>query len=669
MVSGSLEKPGEAEITRNNTDAIPEVDVTMDMLLNSPENPEGWLMYLGGMRNQRHMQNSAITPDNVGDLSLEYEMNLGQTPGEYQGAPVVVPGDPPIMYQTNGPDHLRAMNARTGEVLWHYDYQPQVEIGDPPANRGVTVLDGTVYFTTLDLGVIALDRYTGEEQWFFNQAKEYREKSVDNPNTELVEDTVWARNVGFCSGIPPKPYEGSLLKGSFGGEYGVKGWIDSLSMDGEHEWRVNTVPKDQWVGDAWKHGSTTVWQPPAIDPDTGVAVFPMGNPGPDFDATVRPGWNPYSTGKLALDAETGEYQWHYQESPHDWWDYDSPSPAFIFEAEARGEQRTLASWPGKTGWLFTFDVETGEMITRSEGYVDHVNMWELPRHEDLDAMPWSAPNLLGGTDPQPPAYDPTTRTAIVKGDNRPWKLTWTDAEFEAGSQYWALAGLELPPPEDAEIDGWNGNNGVIAGVDPVTGEIKWSNWRDLTPWGTAMTTDTGITFVGASNGEFLALDTETGEELWSYDMGVGVGGAPASWYDPAEGKQYVAVQGGGEGPLGGFGEQGDVFAVFSVETSMDVSDGDGGGGGGGGSDSGDGGDGSDGSDGSDGGGDGDGGDGSDGSDSSDGGGDGDGGDGGGGGTETPGGSGPGLGILSALAGLGGAGGYALSRDGDADDEE
>ena len=644
MASGSLEKPGSAEITRNDTDAIPEVDVTMDMLLNAQSNPEGWLMYLGGMRNQRHMESSAITPDNVGDLTLEWQTNLGNTPGEYQGSPVVVPGDPPVMYQTNGPDHLRAMNPRTGEVLWHYNYQPDVEIGDPPANRGVTVLGDTVYFTTLDLGIIAIDRYTGEEQWFFNQASEYRGESVDNPNSETHAETQFARNVGFCSGIPPKPYEDLLLKGSFGGEYGVKGWIDAVTMDGDHEWRFNTVPEDEWVGDAWRHGSTTVWQPPAVDPESGTAVFPMGNPGPDFDATVRPGWNPYSTGKLALDAESGEYQWHFQESPHDWWDYDSPSPAFIFEAEARGETRKMASWAGKTGWLFTFDLETGEMVTRSEGYVDHVNMWELPRQNDVNAMPWSAPNLLGGTDPQPPAYDPTTRTAIVKGDNRPWKLAWKNAEYEQGSQYWALAGLELPPPSDASIDGWNGNNGVIAGIDPVTGEIKWENWREITPWGSAMTTDTGITFVGASNGEFLALDTETGEELWSYELPVGVGGAPASWYDPAEGKQYVAIQGGGEGPLGGFGEQGDVLAVFSVEASLDMDDA-------GSQTPADTGDDSDGGD-SDGGG---------GDDSA-----GDGGD--GGGTETPGGSGPGLGVLSALAGIGGAaGGYALSRNDD--DEE
>jgi len=629
MQDQQLDKPGEATITRNDVDAIPEVEVTMDMLVNSPQNPETWLLYGGGFRNQRHMANSAITPDNVGDLTQEWQINLGNIPGEYQGTPLIVPGDPPIMYQTNGPDHLRAINPRTGDILWYYNYDSMADVGDPPANRGVTILGDTVYFTTLDMGIIALDRYTAEEKWFLNQAREYRDEQIENTNTDIHPELDFVRNVGFSSGIPPIPYEGNLLKGSFGGEWGVSGWIDAVSTDGEHQWRFNTTPEDQWVGDAWRHGSSTVWQPPAIDRESGTAVFPMGNPGPDFDATVRPGWNQYSTGKLALDAGSGEYQWHYQESPHDWWDYDSPSPPFIFDAEVYGEERTLVSWPGKAGWLFTFDLETGEMVERSEEYVQHINMWSLPKHEDMEETPWNAPNLLGGTNPQPPAYDPTTQTAVIMGQNIPWKIAWTDAEYSQGELYWGLHGFEFATEVENPPDEWNGNPGVMAGIDPVTGEVKWQNWRDITPWGGAMTTDTGVTFVGAGNGDLLALDTETGESLWSDDLGVGVGGDPISWIDPAEGRQYVAVQGGGEGPLGGYGEQGDVLAVYSMEiqeetptpttteeettamdeetTAMDEE-------------------------------------------------------------TTTSGSGPGLGVLSGLAGIGGAAGYALGRDGD-DDEE
>lgn len=624
-MSEHIQKPGETTVTRNDTDAIPEVDVTMEMLRNSPSNPETWLLYGGGFRNQRHMQGSQITPENVSELSQEWQINVGVTPGEYQGTPLIVPGDPPIMYQTNGPDHLRAMNPRTGDVLWHYNYDSLANVGDPPANRGVTILGDTVYFTTLDMGIIALDRYTAEEQWFFNQARSYRDESVDDASTEIHPELDFVRNVGFSSGIPPIPYDGNLLKGSFGGEWGVTGWIDAVSTEGDHEWRFNTTPPEEWVGDAWRHGSSTVWQPPAVDPESGTAVFPMGNPGPDFDATVRPGWNPYSTGKVALDASSGEYEWHFQESPHDWWDYDSPSPPFIFDAEVNGEERTLTSWPGKSGWLFTFDLETGAMVERSQEYVQHINMWALPAHEDLEGTPWNAPNLLGGTNPQPPAYDPESQTAIIKGQNIPWKISWTNTEYEQGSLYWGLHGLQFASEVDNPPEAWNGTPGVIAGIDPVSGEVKWENERMLPPWGGAMTTDTGLTFAGVAEGQLLALDTATGEELWSADLGVGVGGDPVSWYDPAEEKQYVAIQGGGEGPVGGYGEQGDVLAVYSMQVDTDTptptdtpteteapTDTE---------------------------------------------------------TETPGEDGPGMGVVSTLAALGSAAaGYALGRNGE-DDEE
>ncbi|HKJ60240.1 MAG TPA: PQQ-binding-like beta-propeller repeat protein [Halobacteriales archaeon] len=560
MPPGSLDKPGESEITRNDTDAIPEVDVTPEMLSGTHEDPETWLLYGGGYRNQRHTTADVITPDNVGDLQEEWRVNLGQRPGEYQGSPIIVPGDPPIMYQTNGPDHFRAMNARTGDILWHYQYSPNSEIGDPPANRGVTVLGDRVYITTLDMGIAALDRYTAEELWYYNQAAEYRDEQVENPATEVHEETVFVRNVGFSSSIPPIYWEGQLLKGSFGGEYGVSGWIDAVDTEGNSAWRVDATPQDEWVGDAWRHGGSPVWQPPAIDPETGTAVFPMGNPGPDFDATVRPGWNPYSTGKLALDAESGEYKWHYQESPHDWWDYDSPSPAVIFDD---GDQ-TLATWAGKAGWVFTMDVETGELVERSQGFVQHMNMWQLPTFEDVEGAMWSAPSLIGGTDPQPSAYDPDSGLLIVKGANLPWKLSWTKTEYQQSQLYWSLEGFQFASAE-AFPEGWNANAGVIAGVDPVSGEVVWQNWHSLPVWGSSMTTATGLTFAGAPEGQFLALDTATGEELWSADLGVGVGGDPVSWYDPGTEKQYVAIQGGGEGPAGGYGEKGDLLVVYSLQ--------------------------------------------------------------------------------------------------------
>lgn len=555
----TVDKPGETTIEKNDVDAIPEVDVTMDMVMSSGQDPESWLLYGGNHQNHRHSTANVITPDNVDSLSLEYKFNVGQQPGDYQGTPLVVPGDPPIIYQTNGPDHMRAINARTGDILWHWHYESAAPVGDPPSDRGVSIVGDTIYRSTLDLGVMALDRYTGDEKWYFSQTKEYRGETVEG---WMHEQTDFVRNVGFASSIPPIPYKDTLFKGSFGGEWGVSGWIDSVNMDGSHNWRFNTTPPDQWVGDAWEHGCATVWQPPAVDPESGTVVFPVGNPGPDFDGSVRPGWNMYSSGKLALDADTGEYEWHYQEAPHDLWDYDSPSPPIIWKGG--DDERTYVSWAGKTGWLFTADLETGRLITRSEPYVQHLKMWSMPLKEDFENTPWHAPSAIGGTDPQPAAFDPDRRTMIVKGANVPWKVSWTDSEYKDDELYMALDDWTLASQDD-DVEGWNKNEGVIAALDPLTGDLKWRDWRSTAQWGGVMTTSTGLTFAGTAEGDFIAYDTETGEELWSHTLGPGLGGDPVTWYDPGGSKQYVAIQGGGSGTLGGFGEKGDIFAVFSLE--------------------------------------------------------------------------------------------------------
>jgi alcohol dehydrogenase (cytochrome c) len=560
MAHQTVDKPGTSEIVRNDVDAIPEVEVTMDMVMNSADDPESWLLYGNGPRNHRHSTAETLTRETVGDLSREWSMSLSGEDAEYQGTPLIVPGDPPIMYQTNGPDTLRAINARSGAVLWKWTYEPQSSIGDPPADRGVTIIGDTIYRSTLDLGVMALDRYTGDELWYFNQAKTYRSEQAEG---DIDEELAFDRIVGSSSSIPPIPYDDVLMKGSFGADWGVSGWIDGVNRDGSHAWRFSTVPSHRWVGDSWKHGGGTVWQPPAVDPDAGIAVFPTGNPGPDFNGPVRPGPNEYTCGKVALDLESSseaEYLWDYQESAHDVWDYDSPSPPYIFTAEVDGEERTLASWAGKTAWLFTVDIETGKLVTRSEPFAQQFNMFAFPEKGEM--TDWMAPTVLGGTNPQPPAYDPTSRTTIVKGTNQPWKMSWSDPEYEVGSFY--LGGSFVPGSAESDVPEYNNMEGVVAGVDPVEGSIKWQTYFENPMWGGSLTTSTGLTILGTSNDSVIIVDTETGEQLWEDEVGVGVGGDPITWYDPGTEKQYVTVQGGGDGPLGGFGTPGDTLVTYSV---------------------------------------------------------------------------------------------------------
>lgn len=790
----TVAKPGESEVEQFDVDAIPEVDIGYDDLEQSGETPEGWLLYGNNYRNQRFTVADTITPDTLSDLEREWEITdwggdtvVEQTGG--QGTPLVVPGDPPVMYHVTAPNTLRAIDARSGEILWRYTYHNaagHVETR-PPAARGPAVHGDTVYMSTLDFGLVALNRYTGDEKWYYNGAYKYRGTEISDfqggrwkgdsdPDTTMHPELSWVRDRGSSSTYPPIVHDGVILKGSFGGEVGVAGWAEGIpteeklsEMDlqteddaqeeagereirldgitagwevpddfesplvgqesnptltleagteytvvwenvdgaphnfailteggqtpvsseiidgqgetqsvtftasermstyvcevhpqsmrgsietgaapagqetqagnatadnatteplqpditaqnetagnitdnttdrvddpqainetqanetenvtaanetapteatgtdegsddapinpirgteepvgGEHNtpvWRLHMTPPDDWIGESWKHGGSTVWQAPAVDLETGRAVLPTANPGPWF-GTVRPGWNPFTAGKVAVDFQTGNYQWHFQESPHDWWDYDSPNPAVIYDAEVRGEERTLVSWAGKTAWVFTMDLETGELVTRSEPFTEQYNMWDLPtrKSEGEQAADWVMPHLIGGTDPQPASYDPTTQTMVLKGTNQPMKLLWEPIEYELGMDYKGMDIITGAPEQREQLDFWENPVGNLTGIDPVTGEIKWQNWYENFLWGGVLSTASGLTFAGIADGTFRVYDTESGEELGQDEIGPGVDGNPISWVDPETGKQYVSVAAGGSRGGGG----------------------------------------------------------------------------------------------------------------------
>ncbi|WP_435180267.1 pyrroloquinoline quinone-dependent dehydrogenase [Halorussus sp. AFM4] len=530
---------------------IPRLNVTQEMLLNSGDDPETWLMYGGGYRQQRFTTADAITPENVGRLSLEYLIEVPKEQrGKLEGTPIVVPSDPPIMYQTNAPDVLRAINARSGEILWTYQFAPE-EQEKPPLlccgsnNRGVAILGDTLYMTTLTADLVAVDRYTGEQQWVYNSA----------PTGQ-----------GYTATWAPVVYKGSVLNGSAGGEYGVQGFIESVNAEtGEREWRKSMLPPEQWIGDAWKNGAATNWMTVTVDPDTDTLYANVGNPGPDVNGIVRPGPNPYSDAVVALDANSGDVNWYFQEVQHDWWDWDASAPPVVFETEVDGEERKVVSHPGKTGWNYLLDAQNGKLYERSREFCEHLNMWYLPQ-DNLEDTPWIMPSADGGSEWNPTSYSRETGNIHVKAMNYPSKFQWDPVdgwEYPStylGGNFTVYPAMEDPGPPPEQ---WSQNLAIFSAVNPETGEVVWQEEWEHFSLGGSMSTATGLTFVGNGAGEFIAYDSASGERLWQYQFDASVNASPMSWYDPAVGKQYVAVQAGGGGLRSH--KDGNEIGVFSLE--------------------------------------------------------------------------------------------------------
>ncbi|WP_265111077.1 pyrroloquinoline quinone-dependent dehydrogenase [Halosolutus halophilus] len=545
-----LGSPDKSVTHQHDVDRIEEFDVTDEMIRESGDNPEAWLTYGGNYEQHRCTTADVITPENVEDLDLEYTMNVGAG-SSMEGTPLIVPGDPPIMYQSNGPNHAKAIDAREGEVLWSYTYAvpSDVVLCCDDNNRGVAISGDKVFMTTLDSGVVALNRYTGEEEWYTSTA-----------DHESGYSATWA----------PVVYDGMLFTGSAGGEYGVRGFHTALDIEtGEELWHTWTSPEEEWVGDSINQSCATNWMTATVDTEKRRLYLPIGNPGPDFDGSVRPGPNRNSASTLALDMDTGERLWCHQEVAHDVWDYDSANPRMLIrdlEIEHRNTTTDVVVDAGKTAWVYTMDADTGELIERSEPGVQQLNMYRMIPHIDEGRRMPFMPGAMGGNDWQPAAYNPETGLAYFKMNNSPQEAWWRFEEYEEGKKYW---GGILEDEIEAVPDGYNGHMSSIAAINPETGERVWRDWIDSEAyiWGGMMTTETGVVFTGTQNGDFIAYDGESGERLWEYDLGEpSIASSPMSWYDPGTEKQYVAVQIGGSGWLRrGPGGRDDRLAVFSME--------------------------------------------------------------------------------------------------------
>src|SRR5687767_15493357 len=322
--------------------------VTPERLARAAQEPHNWLTYSGGYFSQRYSELKQITPVNAKNLELKWILP-NQVFGAWQSTPLVVDG---VMYVTQRPNDVLAVDASTGRVFWLYRYpvSPDARVCCGSNNRGVAILGDTLFLATLDAHLVALDARTGRSLW---------NVAVADPR------------FGYSMTMAPLVVKDKVLVGVGGGEYGIRGFIAAFdAATGKEVWRFHTVPgpgekgHETWPqdNDAWEHGGAPVWQTPAVDPELGLMYFSTGNASPDLDGSRRKGDNLFAALIVAVDAKTGEYRWHFQQVHHDIWDYDSPSPVVLFDVEIDGEDRKGLGEASKTGWVYLLDRETGEPL-------------------------------------------------------------------------------------------------------------------------------------------------------------------------------------------------------------------------------------------------------------------------------------------------------------------
>jgi len=515
--------------------------VTDEMLLNP--DPGDWLQWRRTVNNWGHSTLDQINRENVGELELAWAWAMAEL-GQQEVAPIVHDG---IMILATNQNQVDALDAATGDLIWSYNHErPEFEGGyhNNQANRqknSVAFYGDSVILTTVDAKLISLDALSGQVEW-------------------EVQVNDWEAGYSFTAG--PLIADGKIFTGTSGCSIvGTNGacWITAHDAEtGEELWRFNTIddPNNPAVDDSWNgvpaenRWGASPWTTGAYDAELGIVVYGTGMPIPYPEITRGTGDGDvlYTNSTVALDAETGELVWYYQHLPRDNWDLDSPFERIFLDADVDGEMRRIVlTTPGKNGITFALDAATGEYLWSQETiYQDTITSisedGEITINEDLimtdfEEFVTHCPSLVGGRLWQATAYNPNTGLYYLPARNTCGILGAAElGEVAPGNAVGAIrfGGIELAP--GAQL-------GALHVLDIQNGGAAvWDIQSDFAFTSSTLVTDGGLLFVGNSNRYIMALNDETGEELWSTRLNAPIGGYPMTY--EVDGVQYVAVPAG-----------------------------------------------------------------------------------------------------------------------------
>ena len=542
--------------------------VDEERLLAAETDADNWLAHGRTYAEQRFSPLSDINESSVGDLSLAFAVEFDTNRGQ-EATPIVVDG---VMYLSTAWSKVMAVNAATGDVLWRYD--PEVD-GAKGAhaccdvvNRGVAVWEGKVYLGTIDGRLVALDAATGDELWdvvTVDQAKPYTITSA------------------------PRVFKDKVVIGNSGAEMGVRGYVTAYDTDtGEQVWRFYTVPgnpadgpdgaasdavfeqfaQETWAGEWWEMGGGgTVWDSIVYDPEFDQLLIGVGNGAP-WNHRARSdgkGDNLFLASILALDPDTGEYKWHYQQNPGETWDFTATQQMTLADLEIGGEQRKVILQAPKNGFFYVIDRSDGSLISAEpyteQNWAERIDLAtgrpvEIPEARFADAPYLVIPSGIGAHAWHPMSYSPQTGLVYIPSMQVP-SAYLDDTDYQRNIGRWNTGVIFLAPPEGL-VPGETPEmrrayvssitRGTLVAWDPVEQKAAWAIEREW-PWnGGTLATGGNLVFQGTPDGVFHAYAADTGEELWTFDSERGIMAGPITYR--VDGEQYVAVLAGYGGSMG-----------------------------------------------------------------------------------------------------------------------
>ena len=506
-------------------------------LLNAGANTDNVVTLGMGYDLKMYSPLKEINKTNVKRLVPVWNFSLSSDMGEFS-QPTVYNG---VMYVVNG-NWTFAIDVATGRQIWRtpvtYDRGAlRVTAGGAYIRGAATIYNGKLFRQTVDAHVMALDMATGKELW----------------KTKFGE---WKESYGGI--VAPMIVNGVLISGMAGGDRTARGFIDGYDPEtGKLLWRTWTIPapgekgSETWpndkLPDAWKYGGGATWQPGSYDPDLDLFYIGTGNAEP-YNPKYRAGMDSlYAASVLAIRPKTGEMVWHYQFLPNDSFDFDATAENIIADMQVEGQPRKVLINVNKNGFLYVIDRTNGKLIAAhpfvNQNWAKYIDLKtgrpvltdlldRAIKGETIDLLPRHATNATLS------AYNPKTGLVYLNSWETIRVMKFVDQKLEIGTGYTGIeTSSKIPNP-----------GGYHIAMNPLTGKTAWK--IPLQTYGVSagtLATESGLLFTGLLTGEFIALDQDSGKQLWQFKTGSSIVGPPITYTH--KGVQYVTVLSGRGGAV------------------------------------------------------------------------------------------------------------------------
>ncbi|MBT7952140.1 MAG: PQQ-dependent dehydrogenase, methanol/ethanol family [Gammaproteobacteria bacterium] len=516
-------------------------NLTKERALAANNDADNWMLNGRTYGDKRFSPLTQINDSNVEQLGLIWSADIASVDG-LSATPLVIDG---VIYMSAPFALVYALDAKTGETIWQYN--PNVKLGLSFANgwtsrinRGAAVWEGKVYVATGDCRLIALNATTGSEIWTAQACNAENEDGMDGA---------------------PRVVNGKVYIGSGVSDFGSRGNLAAFDANtGKELWRFWTVPGDpkkgfetkamQMASKTWseggaKNGGASVWGTIVYDPEFNSLIFGTDSAAPlnAHDRDPLGGDNLFTNSIVALDADTGEYKWHYQPVPHDAWDYNTNMPMILAELKIDGKIRKVLMQAPKSGFFYVIDRTNGEFISAENfvptSWASHYDKAtgrpvELPgaryyRNKNGRAIVY--PGIWGGHNWQPMSFNPDTGLVYFSAWNIP-ALYETKKDAMLGG---LLVDSYVLGTDKETLSG----RGSLIAWDPVLQTARWKVPQALPMNGGTLTTAGNLVFHGTATGEVKAYSADAGQLLWSAKTGSSIQAGPITY--GVAGQQIILV--------------------------------------------------------------------------------------------------------------------------------